>query len=253
MTLKHTKEKDAVIARLGDMLKKRLGKDEAGRVVRFSEQYYARTAPIDLLNYGIDDLYGALLSHWHFAGHRTPGKPLVRIFNPVFEEHGWQSTHTVIEVIADDMPFLLDSLSMGLIHQGINIHFTLHPVIPVHRDDAGNLVDVFSTSHEGKDVINEAFLHFEVDRQADPQTFATLHKNILHVLMDVRLVVDDWKPMRAKMKAIIDQLSAQSLPLAREEKEESINFLRWVEKTILLLSVFAPMTLLKKRGRMCCV
>ncbi len=229
MSLTHKKEKDAVIAQLLDMLEKRLPKEDVGCATRFAKQYYARIAPSELLNLFIDDLYGALLSHWHLARRRKPGKPLLRIYNPLFEEHGWQSTHTVIEVIVDDMPFLVDSLNMGLIQLGINIHFTLFPVIPVRRDVNGNLLDVLSVGSEGKDVAHEAFIRFEVDRHTDPQLFSSIHKKFLHVLMDVRLVVDDWKPMQAKMGEIIEQLTAQSLPVAQEEKEESIAFLRWVE------------------------
>ncbi len=249
MTLKHTKEKDAIISRIVDMLGKRLPEGEVRRATRFAEQYYARVAPDDLLNLSIDDLYGALLSHWHLAARRKSDKPLVHVYNPVFEEQGWQSTHTVIEVVTDDMPFLVDSLSMGLIHQGISIHFALHPVIPVRRDASGNLVDVLSASDEGKRVINEAFLRFEIDRQNDPQTLATLHKNILHVLMDVRLVVDDWQPMQRRMKEVIELLSAQNLPLDQEEKEESIAFLRWVVQNHFTFIGFRAYDLIEEAGQ----
>ena len=43
-----------------------------------------------------------------------PGQAKVRVYNPQIEQHGWQSTHTVVEVVTDDMPFLVDSVSMAL-------------------------------------------------------------------------------------------------------------------------------------------
>jgi len=230
MIYTHVKEKNAVIAQLVDMLGKRLPEGDVGCAIRFAEQYYARVAPDDLLSFSIEDLYGSLLSHWHFARQRKSHKPLVRVYNPSFEEHGWQSTHTVIEVVVDDIPFLVDSLSMSLIQLGIGIHFTLHPVITVRRDSTGNLTDVLSDDNKDKDVIKEAFLRFEVDRNTNPQTFTILGKKILRILADVQLVVNDWKPMQHKMREIIEQLSAQRLPIAEAEKDEGIAFLQWVEK-----------------------
>lgn len=249
MTLTHAKEKAALLAGLIDMLGKALPQDEVGRVTRFAALYYARTAPDDLMSVPIDDLYGALLSHWHLAGRRKPGKPIVRVYNPVFEEHGWQSTHTVIEVVTDDMPFLVDSLSMGLIQLGVGIHFTLHPIIPVSRDAAGHLLDVLSDGDDKQTVIDEAFMRFEVDRQIDPQVVSSLHKKIMHVLSDVRLVVDDWQPMRTRMNEIIEQLSLQKLPLAQDEKEESIAFLRWIEQNHFTFIGFRTYDLVEEAGQ----
>ena len=248
MKLTHAKEKDAIIAQLVDMLEKRLPEQEIGCATRFAEQYYVRTASSDLLNLAIDDLYGAVLSHWHLARCRKSGKPLVRIYNPLFEEHGWQSTHTVIEVIVDDIPFLVDSLSMTLIHLGINIHFTLYPVIPVRRDSTGNLLDVLTADTGADDLVNEAFIRFEVDRQNDPGIFSTLQKKILRVLMDVSQVVNDWRPMQSKMRDIIELLTTQSLPLTQEEKEESLAFLHWIENKHFTFIGFRAYDLIKEAG-----
>src|SRR5215470_8649413 len=79
-------------------------------IERFVSAYFQEVAPEDLMERRIDDLYGAALSHWNFARKREPGKPKLRVFNPTVEEHGWQSTHTVIEMVNDDMPFLVDSV-----------------------------------------------------------------------------------------------------------------------------------------------
>src|SRR4029079_18719268 len=65
-------------------------------IERFLSAYFQQGAPEDLMERRVDDLYGAALSHWNFARKREPGKPKIRVFNPTVEEHGWQSTHTVI-------------------------------------------------------------------------------------------------------------------------------------------------------------
>src|SRR5262245_52803301 len=73
-------------------------------IERFVDAYFKQVAPEDLMERRVDDLYGAALSHWNFARKREPGKPKLRVFNPTVEEYGWQSTHTVIEIVNDDMP-----------------------------------------------------------------------------------------------------------------------------------------------------
>ena len=74
--------------------------------------------PEDLAELDPLDLYGAALAHWSFARQREPGAASVRVYNPDFEQHGWQSAHTVVEIVTDDMPFLVDSTTMELSGQG---------------------------------------------------------------------------------------------------------------------------------------
>ncbi len=88
------------------------------------------------------DLYGAALGLWRFARARSAGEPRVRVYNPTLEEHGWQSTHTVVEIVNDDMPFLVDSVSMALNRRRLAIHLILHPVIAIRRNDEGEVVEV---------------------------------------------------------------------------------------------------------------
>ena len=57
---------------------------------------------------------GAAASIWVHAQQRRPGRPKVRLFNPERDSHGWASPHTVVEIINDDMPFLVDTVA-GLI------------------------------------------------------------------------------------------------------------------------------------------
>src|SRR5204863_364439 len=75
------------------------------------------------------DLYGAALSHWNFARKRDPGSVRIRVFNPTLEEHGWQSTHTIIEIVNDDMPFLVDSVTMEVNCHGLTMHVIMHPIV----------------------------------------------------------------------------------------------------------------------------
>ena len=97
---------DALAVQLAD----RLRGDEAELAQRFVRAYFRNVAPEDLAERDPLDLYGAALAQLRFGQEREPGAAKVRVYNPKVEQHGWQSTHTVVEIVNDDMPFLVDSL-----------------------------------------------------------------------------------------------------------------------------------------------
>src|SRR5215831_20120688 len=106
---------ESASARVGEVLKlvrSRVPADRRALLEDFVLRYYGQVDPEDLADRQPGDLYGAALSHWNFARKREAGHARVRVFNPTIEEHGWQSTHTVIEIVNDDMPFLVDSVTM---------------------------------------------------------------------------------------------------------------------------------------------
>src|SRR5262245_26825919 len=106
-------------------------------IEHFVNAYFEQVAPEDILERRADDLYGAALSHWNFARKREPGKPKLRVFNPTVEEHGWQSTHTIIEIVNDDMPFLVDSVTMEVKRYGLTLHLIVDPIMTVRRQSDG--------------------------------------------------------------------------------------------------------------------
>ena len=87
------------------------------------------------------DLYGLAVGELGFARRRRPGETKIRAYNPVFETHGWTSTHTAVEIVTDDRPFLIDSITMELNRLGYGVHLIIHPVMHVRRDADGNLLD----------------------------------------------------------------------------------------------------------------
>ena len=84
--------------------------DSSEKLASLARFYYSHTSIEDLLAYSQDALYASLLSHWRFAEQRLPDAFRIRVYNPVLEEHGWESPHTMIETINADMPFLVSRL-----------------------------------------------------------------------------------------------------------------------------------------------
>jgi glutamate dehydrogenase len=224
----HTEGNRAIIDQICAMAHHRLSPEEFDPAQRFIDSYYASAGVEDLGARPVEDLYGAVLAHWKLAQQRRPGTALLRVYNPHYENHGWQSTHTVVEIITDDMPFLVDSLSMELLRQDYTIHLIVHPVMCMIRDAVGHLQGVLPNNGAQTDALPEAVMRFEITRQTDEDALAALHQALAKVLDDVRSVVEDWSVMRARIGEIIATIEAQNLPVAADDKEEALHFLRWV-------------------------
>ena len=117
----------ATVARV----RERVDARQADDVERFVRAYYAHVAPDDLSDRSDLDLYGAAVAHWNLARVRQPGESKVHVYTPNVEEHGWESPHTVVETVVDDMPFLVDSVSMEVTRNGSAIHLVVRPIMRV--------------------------------------------------------------------------------------------------------------------------
>ncbi|MEW9898328.1 NAD-glutamate dehydrogenase [Chitinivorax sp. PXF-14] len=192
----------------------------------FIEHYYADVAEDDLIQHNPLDLFGAAFAHWQLGRARELGQALVRVYNPDFETDGWQSTHTVIEVVNDDMPFLVDSVSMALNTRGLTIHLIVHPVVALSRDDGHGYQSLCN-----KDAPNcrlESYMHFEVDRQSGADALKAIHDELSHVLAQVRAAVEDWRQMLVRMNDASSELTRAKLDTDEHERNEILAFLGWV-------------------------
>jgi glutamate dehydrogenase len=149
------------------------------------------------------------------------------VYNPRFEEHGWQSTHTVVEVVNNDMPFLVDSTRMEINRRGFGIHLMIHPVMQVRRDDEGKLLEVLPPGSTDEDAIFESVIHVEVDRQTEPEVLEQLHDSVERVLADVHAAVEDWQEMRGQVRSIASGFEEEA-PVGAEELAEARAFLEWI-------------------------
>ena len=208
----------------------RLPVEEAERAAEFARQYYAFAPPDYLEDRSPLDVYGAALAHWGFSGQRAPGSAKVRVYNPQFETHGWQSSHTVVEIVSDDMPFLVDSVSMELRRQSYALHFVLNAVLRVRRDARGQLVEVLPRDSGAEDAIAESVIHLEVNRETDPGALQALRDDLRRVLGDVRAAVEDWPEMRERARALGAELAARDLPgIEADHRAEVRAFLEWID------------------------
>jgi len=195
-------------------------------VDRFLQRYFSDVPPEDMVDRDVDSLRAMAIGHAEFAQQRTPGPPLIRIFNPTIATHGWQSTHTIVEVVTDDMPFLVDSVGIALNRRGLTIHLTIHPLIRVRRDDEGNLLEFVEASQAGSRA--ESFLHIEIDCETSEDELQQIKGDLDKVLHDVACAVEDWKPMLDRVPRVQQDLTAGPTTLDPDEVKEASEFLDWL-------------------------
>lgn len=212
---------DAVVEQIGA----RLPAEQARAVSTFATRFFAQVDPEDLESLSVSDLYGAVLSQWHFIARRTAGS-VVRVFNPRLDEHGWESAHTVIEIVGDDMPFLVDSVTMEINRQGLTLHLIIHPVLRLVRDEGGQLLRLADKGEA--EARAESVMHLEVDRRTDPADIKALREGLEHVLADVRAAVTDWPRMRERLQEVIADIDAMPATIDAEERAEARAFLEWL-------------------------
>src|SRR3954463_9245369 len=212
MAIKVEQVDAALIDTVCSRVRERVEAHEAPQLEEFVRQYYRWVPPEDLVGRDALDLYGAALAEWKFMEHRAAGEAKVRVYNPSFEQHGWQSTHTAVEIVTDDMPFLVDSVSMELSRQAYGIHLVVHPVVGVRRDEHGELVEVGPPGTDGTAGKAESIMRFEIDRQTEPAELDAIREGVLRVIADARAAVEDWRAMRERARDIIAELRAGGLP-----------------------------------------
>src|SRR4051812_1218571 len=181
MAIKVEQVDAALIDRVCSRVRERVEAHEAPQLEEFVRQYYRWVPPDDLVGRDALDLYGAALAHWKFIEHRSPGDFRVRVYNPTFEQHGWQSTHTVVEMVTDDMPFLVDSVTMELPGRSHGIPLLIHPVVRVRRDTDGRIADVLPANAPEGEGVAESVIHIEIDRQTAAAELEALRGHLLRV------------------------------------------------------------------------
>ncbi|MCL6738705.1 NAD-glutamate dehydrogenase [Streptomyces neyagawaensis] len=213
-------------------------------VLAFLQRYYLHTAPEDLSGRDPVDVFGAAYSHYRLAENRPQGTANVRVHTPTVEENGWTCSHSVVEVVTDDMPFLVDSVTNELSRQGRGIHVVIHPQVVVRRDVTGKLVELVSEPSAvaaaaaavaagetlPHDAHIESWIHVEIDRETDRGDLKQITNDLLRVLSDVREAVEDWEKMRDAALRIAEGLPTEPTAddLRDQEVEEARELLRWL-------------------------
>ncbi|MGC4766843.1 NAD-glutamate dehydrogenase [Micromonospora sp. DT46] len=185
----------------------------------------------ELIGFTAEEMLEAARAHRDLAEQRVPGELKLRIHEPDAEQH-----HSVIEIVTDDMPFLVDSVTALLNSHHLDVHLLVHPLVVVRREPLGRLVEV-SADVEPDDAIAgdlvESWMHIEIDPVRDAAERDRLRRELQRVLTDVREAVEDWPKMRQRALALADELAAARTsdnrpPVPEKDITDSVELLRWL-------------------------
>jgi glutamate dehydrogenase len=195
------------------------------------QAYWKHVAAEDLLGRSAADLAGAVRSHLALAERRPQGTARVRVFTPRTAEVGWDAEgRSVVEIVTDDMPFLVDSVSQELTRTDRAIFLVVHPQITVRRDITGALLGPAQRDRPDPADTRESWMHLEIDRLPDADA-AEVEANLRRVLDDVRSAVEDWQKMgEAALRAADDLLGNAGTPelVSDPELTEAWDLLCWM-------------------------
>ena len=229
MTMTAEQRQVDIVDRLAAEARKRVSAEHTDSAEHFVRRYFAHVAPDDVIYTSFDTLLGGALSLWEYGAERKPGVPKVRLFNPAQDQNGWGLEHTVIEVINDDMPFLVDSVSAEINRRDRKIHLLLHPIIRARRDQHGRRLELTDTLAAPADAVVESYMHIEIDQETQPEELESIRASIENILREVRLAVIDWAAMRDRLRADVEELETARPPMPPEEVDEAKDFLRWLD------------------------
>ncbi len=208
----------ALIADAGGLLKRR----NADIPDDFLAKLFGLAVPEDIERYTADELADIAERSWAFLLERKPGVPKLR-FEPAHAKRGI----AVLEIVNDDMPFLVDSVIGEINQRGLDIRLFVHPVFVVERDLSGRLVNFKGARTVGGH--RESFIHIHVDGMEDAAQRGEIVRELESILADVRVAVQDWQAMLARIRSIIADLRTNPPPLPVDEIAEAIQFMEWIE------------------------
>jgi glutamate dehydrogenase len=193
----------------------------------FVAALFAYAVPEDLMRYDPRQLAELAASAWSLLAVRKPGVPKIRLeaFDPAGHER--PRNDSVLEIVNDDMPFLVDSVLAELAERGIEVRFVVHPVLSVARDAAGRLT-AFKGAKPAAGALRESVIYIHTERIEEEARRAEIVEAIERVLVDVRLCVQDWRAMTARVADMVAELKANPPPLPAAEIAEAVAFLEWL-------------------------
>jgi glutamate dehydrogenase len=219
-------KKEALVHKAAALADQLLDQADRATASRFVAQFYEHVPPADVAERTPRNLYGAARSLWSLGERRRPGQAKIRVCNPDPAADGWSSPHTIVEIVNDDMPFLVDSVT-GAINAGNRVvHLIIHPILTVARGPDGRLCDILEPGVTGT---RESWMQIEITSESDPADLARLAQTLSDVLADVRAAVTDWQPMRRVLREVVAELSTRPPPVPGAELAEIEDFLRWLD------------------------
>ncbi|MGG5173669.1 NAD-glutamate dehydrogenase [Pseudarthrobacter sp. J1763] len=208
----------------------------------FLADYYEHLAADDASRFDSGTLAARANAHRQLAETRLSGTANIAV------QH--EGDASVVYIVTDDMPFLVDSVNAELVRQNSPIHLVVHPMFVVTRDrNSGalrsvarvpshvgtssgdtaalpNLAHLVAADDEASHM--ESWIAVEIDRTSEDHA-QELVAGLERVLGDVRAAVEDWQKMRSKALEVADGLEKVAHSHGVEDIRQTQDLLRWLD------------------------
>jgi len=232
------RHKIAQIASRGAAVAIELGQDPDS-VHRFLAHYFRHVDPLDLEHRSAEELLGLVESHYRLAMSRPVARATVAVRPPRVTDGESGGGATVVQIVTDDRPFLVDSVTMEVLRQGWTIREIFHPQFLVRRDLGGALHGVVSAADAGDPTVRaESWMHLEIlpptptpDRSdvAPPPSTRNLEQGLLEVLRLVEEAVQDWTKMVERATETLEALQDRRVLNGHaDEAPAAVELLHWL-------------------------
>lgn len=183
---------------------------------------------------------------------RQPSQTRVRVFNPSAEGDGWSCHHTVIEILLDDRPFIVDTIRAELKRLGLRVYHLIHPIVRIQRDAQGKLIRRFFPPEERQ---GEAYELYFVDRVTAPERREEIKSRIERVLQDLVLATEDYQAMKAQAGVVKDYIAsltqAAKEPARVADLQECEAFVDWLCDNNFVFLGYREYSLREHSGEVC--
>ncbi len=207
-----------LLEKVYELIKGKIDKVQQPVVETLAKRILEQISDEDLLARNESDLYGAVLSLWHLLNQHDQAEIVVKVYNPTLAGNGWQSTHTIVEILTPDCAFLVDSVRMALKRLDVTSHLMLSGPHRVHKDNKNVITEI-----GGENGKLQTLFHIEVDRMSDRKEMKQLEEEIRDSLKDVKLVTDDWQVMREQMISVAKDLKKAKCLWINPERMKQLN------------------------------
>ncbi len=203
-------------------------------------EYYGQIAREDVAAYSPDELESRVAAHLEVGFSREPETANVAVTR--------NDGLSVVHIVTDDMPFLVDSVTSELVRLEAPIQLVVHPTFVVSRDlEQGDIKSLKSTGTQliasgdtaahsdlsgllnpNSNTKVESWISVELATEISDEMAKTIVEGLQKVLADVRVSVEDWPAMldRAhEVAATLEQtVGSKEIP----DLDQAVELLNWM-------------------------
>ncbi|WP_068545257.1 NAD-glutamate dehydrogenase [Thalassotalea crassostreae] len=241
-------QSSVLLTNVARLIHDKVPSETAPLLEQFANLLYSNISTDDLAGRNESDVYGATLSLFKAFNENAGESAFIRVINPEVSKNGWKSSHTVIEVISRDMPFLVDSTRIALNRLGLSPHIFLNCPMNVVRDYKGSINAMVNSNEKLKDSVAETVFFIEIDRLTEQEDIDSLSNELKSVYEDVNLTVTDWQQMRNQFEQTIASIDSSKKLFDKTEYKESKEFLTWLSNNNFTFMGYRQYNVEKEKG-----